>query len=277
MKLYKLIELCKETKNYQKLAYVGLTLISNLSFKIGLKLEIPSDKLRKMDNSYERFTFISKIYNHTYQINIFDKSILNRLFEIELVYKKNKNKIPYKNIIELFNIYYYFKELELESMGESLRSSASILIPSINSTITDLHEGIENKRDILDILIENKINKKINLISTKLNQKVNEKDLSELMRLKMLKDSLQDKKNNKIQIDVVIRNSISILSIRNSFIEYTLVCLIVLFSGLGVIIAVELVLIPSLFEVLNVFLFLCFGLSFILIIFYWKLFLEPRT
>ncbi|MBY9012869.1 MAG: hypothetical protein KGD70_10890, partial [Candidatus Lokiarchaeota archaeon] len=82
LKLKRLIQLCKETQNYKKLAVVSFVLTSNTIDEIGIKLGMRPREKNDGEKIFEYMELVNKIFSLNFRIKIFKPEIVEVLSQI---------------------------------------------------------------------------------------------------------------------------------------------------------------------------------------------------
>ncbi|TXT57102.1 MAG: hypothetical protein BAJALOKI2v1_540004 [Promethearchaeota archaeon] len=276
LQLFKLVQLCKETENYQKLVSVGLALISNLSIEMSLDLGLSQRDIMKSPEIYKRFNLVSAVYKAKFQIDLFEEAMMAKLREIEVLYEKNKKKIPREYIINLFEIYFRLKDLNVPSIQGSSKVSGSPFLASLRN-LQRFSNAEHGSQDLISIFAENRIDTKIQQLQENLKHEFNNEEFAELIRLSYLKSSLhQNKRGGKLEVKSNLKDSIYSKTIFTQQIEFFFLAILITVLGVGFVMLAEVFFFPFLLESLSILLFAPFGIAFIMFIFYWKFFMEER-
>ena len=102
-KLKNLIQVCKESENYKKLAVVSFILTSNILNEIGIKLGIRPRNSSSGEKIFEYLELINKVFEDNLKIPIFQKEHVETLRVCEILFLKNKGDIPYEYIKTMFD------------------------------------------------------------------------------------------------------------------------------------------------------------------------------
>ncbi|MDX1798351.1 MAG: hypothetical protein R3255_06855, partial [Candidatus Lokiarchaeia archaeon] len=120
-KLKNLIQVCKETKNYKKLAVVSFVLTSNKVNEIGINLGVrPRDK-GSGEKIFEYMEIINKIFETNLKIPIFQLNHIKTIRECETLFLKSRGHIPYDYIKTIFQIYYELRKLDILNLHKGLK------------------------------------------------------------------------------------------------------------------------------------------------------------
>ncbi len=117
-------------------------------------------------------------------------------------------------------------------------------------------------------ILQHTINQKERQIQTKLNKKLTQADLEMAIHLRKIKNSLNKKGKQKIILQGSLKDSIIYEQYQNKLIGYLILGIILLSLLFGVIILVEMFMLPETMEPLNTVILISFGVAFLFIIVY---------
>ncbi len=256
MNIYKLIEICKITKNYRKLIEVGLKLISVRTKNLAIFLEMESPPFQKIKNTYRQVEIISVLYERAYLREMIDNTKIERLKKIEKIYNDNLEDIPFRYITQLYEIYYLLKDVE-----------------------TPKEEVMEREIEPFSFDLDKTLDKRIMVLEGRLKGDFSQEAFSELTQLKLIRDSFKDKEKKQVQIEGPLKDTPHSAEIGRKQGEYFFISLIIISIGIGFFLTAELTLFPYpyLIEVLSFFLFISFGIAALMLILYWKVFMEKPS
>jgi hypothetical protein len=274
VKLKNLIQVCKETENYKKLAVVSFILTSNRVNDIGVHLGVrPRDK-SSGEKIFKYMELINNVFEMNLKIPIFSKELIEKLRECEILFLRNKGNIPYDNIKMMFHIYYELRKLQVPNLHKSL--DGDFLETSKLGFFSFLSP--RNKRKTRDSgslkpLIIQKIKEKESLLRKGLQDNMDSEKFETAIYLYSIKDSIASKKG-KITIQGALKDNIRYQSSIENIFGYFIIGIIILFSCLGFIILIELIIIPDYSSGLSMWALLFLGASALLIYLYIKQFRE---
>jgi len=89
-KLKHLIQVCKETQNYKKLAVTGFILISNKIEEIGIRLGLRPRNKEKDEKLFEYMKLINDVFETNLKIHIFRENLLDTLKQCETLFLRKR-------------------------------------------------------------------------------------------------------------------------------------------------------------------------------------------
>jgi len=119
-KVKSLIQVCKETQNYKKLAVVSFVLTSNRINEIGIYLGVRSRNRASGEKIFEYMELINDIFKKNLKIPIFRVETIDIVRQCEILFLRNKGTIPIDYIKQMFMIYYDLRRLEIPNLHKSL-------------------------------------------------------------------------------------------------------------------------------------------------------------
>ncbi|MFW9943246.1 MAG: hypothetical protein ACFFFT_19580 [Candidatus Thorarchaeota archaeon] len=275
LKLKRLIQACKETGNFKKLAVVGFISTSNLIDEIALKLGMrPRNREKNKELLFEYMIAVNDIFERNLQIQIFHKETITSIKEIELLFLRNRGNIPYNYIKNLILVYYELRKIEVPNLykgmtGEDHFDSSNLYMLNIGP------RGMIQKKDrsskFKPILLQ-KIREQERKVQHNLSKKLDQTSIERAIFLKNIKESLNESKNNRITFQGTLKDNLDFTQVKNVFIKYFLFGLAFLFLCLGGLIVAEMVIYPNIMPVLSNLLLFLFGIVIIIIFSYKRLY-----
>ncbi len=269
-KLKNLIHVCKETKNYKKLAVVSFILISNKLDEIGIYLGIRHRNKDLREKQFEYMGLINSIFESNLQLQIFPQSQIEILKECEVLFLRNKADIPLEYIKKIFKLYYDLRCLEVPNLNKKLNYE-NLLTSSESSFLSFLSPSSKRKQKDtgkLRPLIVQKIKEKEFALQRELGQEFNSQKLEKAIYLRALKGSIENHKSRKIIINGTLRQNLSYQKSIEDIYKYIILGIILLTLSLGLVILIEISYFPSNTVNLNSWALLLFGATAILVIVY---------
>lgn len=267
-KLKKLIQVCKETYNYKKLAVVSFILISNLLDEMSIKLGLRARNKEKGEKIYEFMKVINEIIETNVEVPLFQEDLINILKEIEPVFLKLKGDIPLEHIQKLFFLYYELRKIEVPSVYEGFELDNIFKAPPFRffSFLSKSKAEIKRGNSKIKPLILYKIQEQENKMQRQLVNKFDKDSFKQVLYLKTLKKSLNDN-NGKITIKGALKDNIYYANSVENVVKYAVIGCFLLFVLVGFVILTEMVFYPNLTFDLSPILLVCFcsNLLFILI------------
>lgn len=272
LKLKRLIQACKETGNYKKLAVVGFISTSNLVDEIALKLGMrPRYKEKSEELLFEYMTAVNDIFEKNLQIQIFNNETITTIKEIELLFLRNRGDIPYKHIKNLIFVYYELRKIEVPNLykgmtGEDYFESSNLYMLNV------IPRGMRQKRDInsskFKPMLLHKIKEQERVLQNNLNKKLDQTNIERAIFLKNIKNSLKESNKNRITFQGSLKDNMDYGKSQNILIKYFLIGIAFISLCLGGLIAVEMFLYPNTMPVLSNLLLIFFGIVIIMIFSY---------
>jgi sulfur relay (sulfurtransferase) DsrF/TusC family protein len=251
MKLFKIIQLCKRSRNYSRLIEVGLKIISFEIKRIAIQMDIELSLLQKKKGLYRKAELVSILYEKTYHLTLIKKAHLEDIKLIEEKYTTHPEEIPYFHVKKVFQIYYSLRSIELAE-----------------------DQTKEMAEDLAENLLRDNLTKKVHFLTQELEKEFSQEKFTELIQLQLINESFHDASKKQIKVEGALKESKHSKTVFGKEIEYFYLSLIILSFGIGFFLTVELTLFPYLFDVLSLFLFIAFGIAALMLLIYWKVFVE---
>ena len=122
LKLKRLIQLCKETGNYKKLAVVSFVLVSNIVDEIGIKLGMRTREKGSGENIFEYMKLVNKIFALNFNVSVFKPELIESLSQNELLFLKRQGDINLNHVKDVIEAYYELRKLEVPNLHENINS-----------------------------------------------------------------------------------------------------------------------------------------------------------
>ncbi|MFX1290975.1 MAG: hypothetical protein ACFFAG_08460 [Promethearchaeota archaeon] len=274
LKLKRLIQACKETGNYKKLAVVGFISTSNLVDEIALKLGMrPRNREKSQELLFEYMVVVNEIFETNLQIKIFKEENIVTIKEVELLFLRNRGEIPYTHIKKLIFVYYELRKIEVPNLykgmtGEEYFESSNLYMLNIGA------RGMKQKKDssskFKPILLQ-KIREQERILQNNLNRTLDQTNIERVIFLKNIKNSLKETKEHRIIFQGTLKDNMDFGHVKNFFIKYFLWGMTFLFLCLSGLLVIEMFLYPNTMPVLSNTLLVFFGIVIIIIFSYKKL------
>ncbi|MFX1410423.1 MAG: hypothetical protein ACFFA6_08720 [Promethearchaeota archaeon] len=273
-KLKHLIQVCKETKNYKKLAVTGFILISNKIDEIGIKLGIRSRNKEKQETIFNYMRIINDVFENNLKIHIFKEELINDTKKSELLFLKNRGNVPFDYIKKIFKLYYDLKELNIPNLHEQLNEDNILRASNINvlSFLSPRSKTIKKDSNRIKPLILQKVKEKEIYVRENLNQNFNSKLFETAIYLKKIKNGLEEKERSKIIFQGTLKDNINYQHSLENILGYFILGIFILMFSLGMIVLVEVMIFPLTISTLGMFLLVFFGLAALCFIIYWNSF-----
>ncbi len=278
-KLKNLIHICKETQNYKKLAVVSFILTSNRVNEIGINLGVRPRNRTSGEKIFEYMELINEIFEENLKVPIYRGSYIETVRECEILFLKSKGNIPQEHIKQMLSIYYELRKLEVPNLHKSLDHESILLSSKLGafSFLSPSSRRKEKNSDALKPLILQKIVEKETNLRKNLQYELDGPKLETAIHLRSIKNSITHDKKGKITIHGALKDNLNYQSSIESIFGYFILGLIVLLSSLGIIILIELSLIPMFSNDLSSWILIFFGCAVLLTYFYIKQFRKVRS
>jgi len=277
-KLKNLIQVCKETGNFKKLAVVSFILTSNKVDEIGIKLGIRQRNRLSGEKLFEYMELINKIFENNLKISIFRKEHIEKIRECELLFLRNKGNIPYEYIKTMFHTYYELRKLEVPNLHKSLEHDEFLKSSQLGviSFLSPRRRQKQRGSGTLKPLIVQKINERQVDLQHSLQDRLDSQKLETAIYLRSIKDSLLHDKKGRITVQGALKDNLQYQGSIESIWVYLIIGLILLLGSLGIVILIELNLIHIFSSKLNSLVLYLFVGTALLIFIYIKYFRKAK-
>lgn len=279
-KLKTLIKLCKETKNYKKLAVVAFILTSNILDEIGIKLGIrPRDKASE-ETQYRYMKLVNSILTKNFKLILFKDEILDSINLIEREFLKRKGEIPLDHITEIFKIYYEIRKIDVPNLHKQWESNIISEDSDINlySFLSPAkRQKLNSSENKLKPLILHKLKTKERTIQKELNSSYDKNLFESVIYLKKAKNSLKKEENGKIILTGQLKDNIEYQRSLDNILGYSFIGVFILFFLLGIIVTLEAILFPLLTAAMSFLFLVTYCVSVLFFILYWKNFRNEES
>lgn len=268
-KLISLIKLCKETLNYKTLAVVSFILVSNVADEIGFKLAIRPRNKEGNEPIFRYLALINSLLKKNYRMILFKEEWLQRLQDIEPFFIKMKGDIPLPEIIEIYEMYFEIRKLEIPNLykkvdTDMLSEDKDLQLYSFFSNPT-----ASQKDDKVKSLMLHNLEMKQREVQKQLNQEYNKELFEQAIYLKKAQASIKTQKSGKIVLKGRLVDNILYQNTMEDLYGYFFIGAFILFLIFGLIITYECMLHPSLVGVLSYFFLITYGSSMFFFLLYW--------
>jgi len=223
VKLKKLIQVCKQTLNYRKLAVVGFILQSNLIDEMGLKLVFRLRNKSAGEKVYEYMKAINDFFWQNVQLNIFRSDLVKKMKRVELIFLAKRGEISMEYIKELFKIYFALRNIHIPNLQEEITFKDFTQESHFNN-LSFLAKGkqLKNSTDKIKPLLLHKISQKEVLLRDSYDEKTDEKTLADLLKLNALKKSIGRSASGKIVISEKLTDNLVYRASQQSIIKFAI-------------------------------------------------------
>lgn len=266
LKLKRLIQLCRETQNYKKLAVVSFVLTSNTVDEIGIKLGMRPREKNADEKIFEYMELVNKVFSLNFNIKVFKPEIVEGLSQIELLFLKKEGDIGLEYIREVFGIYYELRKLEVPNLHENLNSDILDRNRSISlfSFLSGGQGSRKNKDDAFNPILLHKIREEEKSLQIQLEREFDKDTFEKILHLKTMRKNIEHRSKGKIVISGSLKDNISYRQSKESVGQFLIFGLIVLFAMIGIVTAIESFMYGVLSEAIAYNMLICFGATIVL-------------
>ena len=241
LKLKRLIQLCKETGNYKKLAVVSFILVSNAVDEIGIKLGMRTREKGSGENIFDYMKLVNKIFALNFNISVFKPELIEKLSQIELLFLKRQGDINLEQVKDVIEAYYTLRKLDVPNLHENINSEA--LNKNRTVSMFSFLSGGQSKRrknenKFTPILMQ-RFKDEEKALQIQLEKQFNKNAFEKILHLKTIRKKLEQKSTGKIAISGALKDNISYRQSKENIGQFMVVGLIVLFAMIGVVVLVE--------------------------------------
>ena len=241
VKLKRLIQLCKETGNYKKLAVVSFVLVSNAVDEIGIKLGIRTRERGSGENIFEYMKLVNNIFALNFNISVFKPELIEKLSQIELLFLKRQGDINLEQVKGVIEAYYELQKLEVPNLHEKINSEALNRNRTV-SMFSFLSGGQSKKQkseNTLNPILMQRFKDEEKALQIQLEHKFDKNAFEKILHLKTVRNKLEQKSTRKIAISGALKDNISYRQSKENIGQFLVIGLIVLFAMIGVVVLVE--------------------------------------
>ncbi|UCC19888.1 MAG: hypothetical protein JSV62_01015 [Promethearchaeota archaeon] len=277
-KLKNLIQICKDTQNYKKLAVVSFILTSNRLNEIGINLGVRARNHSSGERIFEYMELINDIFYKNLQVPIFPNEHIDIIRQCEILFLKNKGNIPLEYIKQMFTTYYDLRRMEVPNLHKSLKQEEFLESSKLGifSFLSSRNTSKNNHTSDLKPLLLQKISEKESNLRKNLQHELNSQNFETAIHLHSLKKSITKQKTGKIIVQGALKDNIIYRKSIESIFGYFILGLVILLVSLGIMILLELSVLPIVSSGLSSLVLIFFTCAVILIYFYIKQFRKGR-
>jgi len=268
-KLKKLIQICKETYNYKKLAVVSFILTSNLLDVIGIKLGLRARNKEKNERLYDYMEKINEVVENNVQATLFKSSLLDIIKQVEPIFLKMKGDISLEFIQQMFYLYYELRKLDIPNVYEGLQLDDVYQTPHLKlfSFLSKENSKKNYNENKIKPLLLYKIQEQERTIQQQLSRQFDKDSFKQVLSLKALKKSLNEKRG-KITIKGQLRDNLIYMNSVDNVVKYAIIGCFLAFLLIGSVILVEMIFYPNLIFNISPILLVCFCSSLFFVLLY---------
>jgi hypothetical protein len=261
LKLKRLIQLCKETRNYKKLAVVSFVLTSNAVDEVGIKLGVRPREKNAGEKIFEYMGLVNRVFRLNFKVNVFRPELIDMLKKIELLFLKKEGELRFDYVKEVFEIYYELRKLEVPNLHDSINSD----IIEKNRTISMfsfLSGGRDRKsreKSAFNPILLQKFKEEEKALQYQLNKQFDKNAFEKILQLKTIRKSIEQKKGGKIVISGSLKDNISYKQSKEQVGQFLIFGVIILFAMVGSVCLIEALMYGFLSVAVSYYLLVCFG------------------
>ena len=241
VKLKRLIQLCKETGNYKKLAVVSFVLVSNAVDEIGINLGMRTRERGSGESIYEYMKLVNNIFTLNFNVSVFKPELIKKLSQTELLFLKRQGNINLEQVKGVFEAYYDLQKLEVPNLHEKINSEALNRNRTV-SMFSFLSGGQSKKQkseNTLNPILMQRFKDEEKALQIQLEHKFDKNAFEKILHLKTVRNKLEQKSRGKITISGALKDNISYRQSKENIGQFMIIGLIVLFAMIGVVVLVE--------------------------------------
>jgi hypothetical protein len=267
LKLKRLIQLCKETGNYKKLAVVSFVLVSNVVDEIGIKLGMRTREKGSGENIFEYMKLVNKIFALNFNVAVFKPEMIQNLSQIELLFLKRQGEINLEQVKGVIEAYYELRKLDVPNLHENINSE--MLNRNRTVSMFSFLSGGQSKRrkseNALNPILMQRIKDEEKALQIQLDQQFDKNAFEKILHLKTVRKNLEQKSRGKIVISGALKDNISYRQSKDNIGQLMIFSLIILFAMIGAILLVESFMYGVLSMSISNTTLICFGVIIVLI------------
>jgi len=261
LKLKRLIQLCKETHNYKKLAVVSFVLTSNTIDEIGIKLGMRPREKNSGEKIFGYMELVNKVFKVNFSVNIFRLELISVLKRIELLFMKKEGELRLEYIKEIFEIYYELRKLDVPNLHDNINSE--IIDKNRTISLFSFLSGGQNakrkKEDLFNPILLHKFKEEEKALQYQLNKQFDKNTFEKILQLKTIRKSIEQKKGGKIVISGSLKDNISYKQSKEQVGQFLVIGIIILFAMVGSVSLIEALMYGFLSVAISYNLLVCFG------------------
>ena len=260
LKLKRLIQLCKETHNYKKLAVVSFVLTSNTIDEIGIKLGIRPREKNSGEKLFEYMELVNKVFKVNFSVNVFRSELIDILKGIELLFLRKEGELSLEYVKKIFEIYYELRKLDVPNLHDNINSE----IIDKNRTISLFsflsgNQNAKRKNNLFKPILLHRFREEEEALKYQLNKKFDKNTFEKILQLKTIRKGIEQKKGGKIVISGSLKDNISYKQSKEQVGQFLVIGIIILFAMVGSVSLIEALMYGFLSVAISYNLLVCFG------------------
>ena len=262
LKLKRLIQLCKETRNYKKLAVVSFVLTSNTVDEIGIKLGMRPREKKSGEKIFEYMELVNKVFKVNFSVNVFRPELIDILKRIELLFLKKEGELLLEYVKEIFEIYYELRKLDVPNLHDNMNSEIIDKNRTISmfSFLSGGQTAKRKKENLFNPILLHKFKEEEKALQYQLNKQFDKNTFEKILQLKTIRKGIeQKKKGGKIVISGSLKDNISYKQSKEQVGQFLVIGIIILFAMVGSVSLIEALMYGFLSVAISYNLLVCFG------------------
>ena len=241
LKLKRLIQLCKETGNFKKLAVVSFVLVSNAVDEIGIKLGMRTREKSSGETIFEYMKLVNKIFTLNFNITVFRPEIIQNFSQIELLFLKRQGDINLDQVRGVIEVYYELRKLEVPNLHENINSE--VLNRNRTVSMFSFLSGGQSKKgkreNALNPILMQKFKDEEKALQIQLEHQFDKNAFEKILHLKTVRKNLEQKSKGKIVISGALKDNISYRQSKENLGQLMIFSLIILIAMIGAVLLAE--------------------------------------
>jgi len=262
LKLKRLIQLCKETRNYKKLAVVSFVLTSNTVDEIGIKLGMRPREKKSGEKIFEYMELVNKVFKVNFSVYVFRPELIDILKRIELLFLKKEGELLLEYVKEIFEIYYELRKLDVPNLHDNMNSEIFDKNRTISmfSFLSGGQTAKRKKENLFNPILLHKFKEEEKALQYQLNKQFDKNTFEKILQLKTIRKGIeQKKKGGKIVISGSLKDNISYKQSKEQVGQFLVIGIIILFAMVGSVSLIEALMYGFLSVAISYNLLVCFG------------------
>ena len=261
LKLKRLIQLCKETNNYKKLAVVSFVLTSNTIDEIGIKLGMRPREKNSGEKLFEYMELVNKVFKVNFSVNVFRPELIDILKRIELLFLRKEGELSLEYVKKIFETYYELRKLDVPNLHDNINSD--IIDKDRTISLFSFLSGGQNakrkKENLFNPILLHKFKEEEEALQYQLNKQFSKNTFEKILQLKTIRKGIERKKGGKIVISGSLKDNISYEQSKEQVGQFLVIGIMILFAMIGSVSLIETLMYGLLSVAISNNLLVCFG------------------
>ena len=266
LKLKRLIQLCKETRNHKKIAVVSFVLTSNAVDEIGIKLGMRPREKSAGEKIFEYMELVNKVFGLNFSVNVFKTELIDVLKRVELLFLKKEGEIRFEYTKEIFEVYYELRKLDVPNLHDSVNPEVVEKNRTISlfSFLSGGQSGKNKDERRFNPILLQKFKEEEKALQYQLNKEFDKNSFEKILQLKTIRKSIEKRKSRKIVISGSLKDNISYKQSKEQVGQFLVIGIIILFAMVGIVSLIEALMYGFLSVAISYNLLVCFGVIIVL-------------